>query len=161
MQATSLVIICSNENEEKSLIISRLYRCRRQFAVPKNDDQLKCYLKAHFTGQMKSRALHALAASSIDCEKYHYYNKNYSYLITVVFSLQIMCSGCFLWVPRYGKVFLCTTSGTKDNQDNGKDFKFLHHSNTWPRSYARYIDGLLDSTLTRSLLLDVSPWYCL
>ena len=68
-----LVIICSNENEEKSLIISRLHRCRRQFAEPKNDDQLKCYLKAHFTGQMKSRALLAFAASSVDCEKYYCY----------------------------------------------------------------------------------------
>lgn len=66
-----LVIICSNENEEKSLIISRLHRCRRQFAEPKNDDQLKCYLKVHFTDQMKSRALHALAASSVDHEKYY------------------------------------------------------------------------------------------
>ena len=68
-----LVIICGNENEEKSLIISRLHRCRRQFAEPKNGDQFKSYLKAHFTGKMKSRTLQAFAASSIDQEKYCYY----------------------------------------------------------------------------------------
>lgn len=68
-----LVIICGNENEEKSLVISRLHRCRRQFAEPKNDDQFKGYLKAHFTGKMKSRAVHALAASSVDQEKYCFY----------------------------------------------------------------------------------------
>jgi hypothetical protein len=68
-----LVIICSSEGEEKSLIISRLHRCRRQFAEPKNDIQLKGYLKAHFTGQIK---FEAPAASFIDSEKYTYNNYN-------------------------------------------------------------------------------------
>ena len=57
------MIVCSNENEEKSLIITKLHNCRRQFAEPTNDNQIKQYLKAHFTAYLKSMPSHASAAS--------------------------------------------------------------------------------------------------
>lgn len=51
-----LVIICSNEEEEKSHIISKLHSCRRPFPLMLDSEQCQRYLKAHFIDQTESDA---------------------------------------------------------------------------------------------------------
>ena len=70
-----LVIICSNEEEEKSHIISKLHSCRRPFAQKLDEDQCKRYLKTHFTGQVESLSssyssqMQPAMASAVDHEQ--------------------------------------------------------------------------------------------
>ena len=69
-----LVIVCSNEEEEKSHIISKLHSCRRPFAQKLDTDQCQRYLKAHFTGQVESLSasysqLQPAMASAVDHEQ--------------------------------------------------------------------------------------------
>jgi hypothetical protein len=69
-----LVIICSNEEEEKSHIISKLHSCRRPFAQKLDTDQCQGYLKAHFTGQVESLSSYSsqmqpVMASAVDHEQ--------------------------------------------------------------------------------------------
>ena len=61
-----LVIICSNEEEEKSLIVLKLHNCRRPFAQVLDVEQCQHYLKSHFT---ESTHLQPNTASSVDHEK--------------------------------------------------------------------------------------------
>ena len=70
-----LVIICSNEEEEKSHIISKLHTHRRPFAQIYDTDQCQRYLKAHFTGEVESLScspsqMQLVTASEVDYEKY-------------------------------------------------------------------------------------------
>ena len=70
-----LVIICSNEEEEKSHIISKLHSCRRPFAQKLDTYQCQHYLKAHFTGQVESLSpsyssqMQPAMASAVDREQ--------------------------------------------------------------------------------------------
>ena len=67
-----LVIICSNEEEEKSHIISKLHNCRRPFALTLDTEQCQRYLTSHFTGQIESfnsSQNPPAMASNIDHEK--------------------------------------------------------------------------------------------
>ena len=43
-----VVIICSNKDEDKSHIVSKLEIHRKEFIIP-NDDSYKAYLNRHFT----------------------------------------------------------------------------------------------------------------
>ena len=70
------MIICSNEEEEKSHFISKLYQFRRQY-VPSFDEQnYKDYLAEHFTNKNHDmddlifQADSCMAASSVDHEQY-------------------------------------------------------------------------------------------
>ena len=70
-----LVIICSNEEEEKSHIISKLHTHRRPFAQIYDTDQCQRYLKTHFTGEVESLSsspsqMQLVTASEVDYEKY-------------------------------------------------------------------------------------------
>ena len=67
-----IVIICSNEDEEKSFLISKLHLYKRQF-VPQTDIQeFKNYLTIHFTKQSYKTSRHEAEtlASVVDQEKY-------------------------------------------------------------------------------------------
>lgn len=64
------MIICSNEDEEKSHVITKLHSYRRPFPVTMDSEQCKRYLKAHFTRQVESAAYSLIhPASEIDHEK--------------------------------------------------------------------------------------------
>ena len=67
-----LVIICSNEQEEKSHFISKLYHFRRPYmpGIDKND--YRKYLYLHFTNRTQDfdfQADSCMAASSVDFEQ--------------------------------------------------------------------------------------------
>ena len=69
------MIICSNEEEEKSHIISKLHSCRQPFSQIFDDEQCQDYLKAHFTGKVESLSsftsqMQLVTASDVDYEKY-------------------------------------------------------------------------------------------
>ena len=69
------MIICSNEEEERSHIISKLHSHRRPFAQIYDTDQCQHYLKAHFTGQVESLSsfpsqMQLVTASEVDYERY-------------------------------------------------------------------------------------------
>lgn len=66
-----LVIVCSNEEEEKSHFISKLHLFRRPF-IPKNDlQEYQKYLAIHFTNQADDMAVQysGCSASSVDIEQ--------------------------------------------------------------------------------------------
>ncbi len=69
-----LVVICSENNEEKSHIITRLGNNRRPVILKLEVDDCKDYLRAHFVHQMDMEAsqvnptLH-LRASMVDPDK--------------------------------------------------------------------------------------------
>ena len=70
------MIVCSNEEEEKSYLISKLHVFRRPF-VPANDLQdYKKYLAIHFTHRAQEHenefSSQDIAASSVDPEQYVY-----------------------------------------------------------------------------------------
>ena len=80
-----LVIICSNEEEEKSHIISKLHTHRRPFAQICDTDQCQRYLKNHFTGKVESLSyspsqMQLVTAPDVDYEKY-------AVLISIIFSI--------------------------------------------------------------------------
>ena len=65
------MIICSNEEEEKSHFISKLHLFRRPF-VPKSDlQEYQKYLAIHFTNQADDMATQytGYSASSVDREQ--------------------------------------------------------------------------------------------
>ena len=67
-----LVIICSNEDEEKSHIISKLHSHKRPFALTLDSEQCQHYLKTHFTGQVcssLSAQMQPAMASIVDHER--------------------------------------------------------------------------------------------
>ena len=67
------MIICSNEEEEKSHIISKLHSCKRPFAQTLDSEQCQHYLKTHFTGQVcsESSQMQPAMASIVDHERYN------------------------------------------------------------------------------------------
>ena len=92
-----IVIICSNEDEEKSFLISKLHLYKRQF-VPQTDIQeFKNYLTIHFTKQSnKSMTLRHEAetlASVVDQEKYVF---KVFMLMTVITYLHCVLLSCKL-----------------------------------------------------------------
>ena len=69
-----LVIICSNEDEDKSHIISRLNTHRKHFTALHDDRKFQEYLKTHFTGATAPThqslvVTRGVSASMVDCEK--------------------------------------------------------------------------------------------
>ena len=70
-----LVIICSNEEEEKSHFISKLHLSRRPFIPRKDFEEYKKYLSIHYTNQAvdaddyTSQYFTGNAASSVDPEQ--------------------------------------------------------------------------------------------
>ena len=69
-----LVIICSNEDEDKSHIISRLNSHRKHFTALHDDGKFQEYLKTHFTGATAPThqslvVTWGVSASMVDCEK--------------------------------------------------------------------------------------------
>ena len=68
-----LVIICSNEDEDKSHIISRLNAHRKHFTALHDVGKFREYLKTHFTGATKpthqSIVTQGVSASMVDCRK--------------------------------------------------------------------------------------------
>lgn len=73
-----LVIICSNEEEEKSYFISKLHLFKRPYVTQKDVVEIKYYLLNHFTKQVqksgKSSYDVANMASVVDCIKYVHYD---------------------------------------------------------------------------------------
>jgi len=71
-----LVIICSNEDEDKSHIISRLSPHKKHFTGLHDVAKYREYLKIHFTGNMPLQsqtlrsATQGIHASTVDLEKY-------------------------------------------------------------------------------------------
>ena len=51
LEGYRVVIVCSNHDEDKSHIVSKLEIYRKQFVIP-NDDGYRDYLKHHFTVSM-------------------------------------------------------------------------------------------------------------
>ena len=111
------MIICSNEEEEKSHIISKLHSCRRPFSQIFDDEQCQDYLKAHFTGKVESLSsstsqMQLVTASDVDYEKYvdiiilYYQILSNSYRL-----LQLMCKTGNITAIRNGKVPLHPTDG--------------------------------------------------
>jgi len=84
-----LVIICSNEDEDKSHIISRLSPHKKHFTGLRDVAKYQEYLKIRFTGTMPLQfqtlrfATQGIHASIVDLEEYVY------------------CVGMFLHVPTY------------------------------------------------------------
>ena len=68
-----LVIICSNEDEDKSHMVSRLQLYRRPLTTVYSDREFAIYLKNHFTTwslRAQSGALgHGILASVVDPNK--------------------------------------------------------------------------------------------
>ena len=65
------MIICSNEEEEKSHFISKLHHFRRPF-IPRIDlQEYRNFLAIHFTGQTQSTGT---SASCVDFEQYVQYS---------------------------------------------------------------------------------------
>ena len=69
-----LVIICSDEDEDKSHIISRLSIYRQHFSALHNVAMYREYLKTHFTfvlpTHQSAKVKQQVAASLVDCEKW-------------------------------------------------------------------------------------------
>ena len=68
-----LVIICSDEDEDKSHIISRLSTHRQHFSALHIVAKYREYLKTHFTflpARQSVRAKQQVAATLVDCEKW-------------------------------------------------------------------------------------------
>ena len=82
-----LVIICSNEEEEKSHFISKLHLYRRPF-IPKSDIQeYKKYLAIHFTHQTREQG-NFFPASVMDFEQYVLFTSHWSQLVTICLNLR-------------------------------------------------------------------------
>ena len=66
------MIICSNEDEEKSYIISKLQLFRKQCTAFADATKFQHYLKSHFTVETETQKQHGvvMAASIVDHEKY-------------------------------------------------------------------------------------------
>ena len=66
------MIICSNEDEEKSCIVSKLQLYRKQYTAFADITKFQHYLKSHFTVETETRHQYgvAMAASVVDHEKY-------------------------------------------------------------------------------------------
>ena len=69
-----LVVICSNQDEEKSHIISKLHFYRRPYAVPSEITKYQRYMKQHFVAEgepdHRNRASWLpVVASEVDHEK--------------------------------------------------------------------------------------------
>ncbi len=64
-----LVIICSNEGEEKSYFISKLKLHRQPFVPKETLKDYKKYLTDHFTGHLQQLNEVGFSASKIDHEK--------------------------------------------------------------------------------------------
>ena len=103
-----LVIICSNEEEEKSHIISKLHTHRRPFAQICDTDQCQSYLKDHFTGKVESLSyspsqMQLVTAPDVDYEKYavHIILSLYYYLVyTVICKDSLLKFFCLLAKSR-------------------------------------------------------------
>ena len=69
-----LVIICSNEDEDKSHIISQLSTNRKLYTVPHDIAKFQKYLKTHFTSTTPTHQSHnvtqEMSASIVDCEEW-------------------------------------------------------------------------------------------
>ena len=65
------MVVCSNQKEEKSHIISKLHLYRRPYTVPSQITKYQQYLQQHFmaTGepQLQTKAVLAL---EVDCERF-------------------------------------------------------------------------------------------
>ena len=68
-----LVIICSNEDEDKSHLISRLSTHRKQFTTLHDVSKFQEYLKSHFTTPMPTHqrpiVTKGVAASTVDFDQ--------------------------------------------------------------------------------------------
>ena len=68
-----VVIVCSNQNEDKSHIISKLEMYRKQFVMPKNES-FRDFLRHHFTisedGVEYQHGVLLINASVVDPDKY-------------------------------------------------------------------------------------------
>ena len=66
------MIICSNEDEEKSYIVSKLQLFRKQYTAFADTAKFQHYLKSHFTVDTETQQQHGvvMAASGVDHEKY-------------------------------------------------------------------------------------------
>jgi hypothetical protein len=148
-----LVIICSNEEEEKSHIISKLHSCRRPFSQICDTKQCRSYLKAHFTGQVESLSpstsqMQLITASSVDYEKYVHITQC-SMLPTLYPSnsypllKQLMCKTGDITAIRNGKVPLHPTDGGAVAGKNKRCREGLCHcSSPWTTSIPWYCHGL-------------------
>ena len=67
------MIICSNEDEEKSHIVSKLQLSRKQYTTFTDTSKFQRYLRSHFTHAVETDSQQqysaAMAASVVDCEK--------------------------------------------------------------------------------------------
>ena len=63
-----LVIVCSNEDEDKSHIISRLNAHRKHFSTLHDVAKCREYLKIHFTGTTPTNKTTQKVASTVDCD---------------------------------------------------------------------------------------------
>ncbi len=69
LESYRLVIICSNEGEEKSHFISKLKLHRQPFVLIENLKDYKKYLSDHFSGRHQQLPEVGISASTIDHEK--------------------------------------------------------------------------------------------
>ena len=68
------MVICSNHEEEKSHIISKLHLYRRHYAISYQSSKYRQYLKQHFVAEeepdRQTRASQLpVVASEVDCER--------------------------------------------------------------------------------------------
>ena len=68
------MIICSNEEEEKSYFISKLHVYKRPFVPQPLVEEFKHFLINHFTKKIQKaeQPSHDSMASIVDCSKYVY-----------------------------------------------------------------------------------------
>ena len=104
-----LVIICSNEEEEKSHIISKLHTHRRPFAQICDTDQCQSYLKDHFTGKVESLSyspsqMQLVTAPDVDYEKYTVHIILSLYLVYAVICKNFVVKN-FLSLGKKSKIF--------------------------------------------------------
>ena len=100
-----LVIICSDEYEDKSHIISRLSSHRQHFSALHSVAKYREYLKTHFTflpAHQSVRAKQQVAASLVDCEKwvfssYYIHIPENKTLIYTHMHTQFLCKGSQLY----------------------------------------------------------------
>ena len=65
-----LVMICSNEENEKSHIISKLQLFHRQYTASTHTPKFQHYLRSHFKMETEMQQYgDVMAASVVDCEK--------------------------------------------------------------------------------------------